>query len=62
LVNEQLKRAVRAVDVHDIIGVAGFCALVHGVGQWSPAGAWMVAGLLLLGCWVWPLLVRRGKG
>lgn len=51
-----MRRLLAAIDARDVLAVAGFVALVYGVGQWSSAAAWTVAGGLLLAVAVWPVL------
>lgn len=47
------------VDSRDLIGLAGFLALLEGVREVSPAAAWVVGGLIFLGIWFAPY-VRKG--
>lgn len=49
------------LDASDAIAVAGFVSLVYGVAQCSAAGAYMVAGGLLMAAALVPTL-RKRKG
>lgn len=49
-----------ADNLNGLLVCAGGWSVVHGVGLWSDAAAYVVAGVLLLGLGLWPFL-RRGE-